>query len=106
MNHDGGRTCVCQADHRPAPLELERHHVWPLGMGGPDVDANVAWVCPTTHTNTHEILRLMVRDHRAWTWGEVVDLYEQTVSRYAYSLAVLGYMRWRAGSIDINGGQA
>lgn len=93
MSHDAGQVCACQADHRPAPMELERHHVWPLGMGGPDEDWNIAWVCPTTHTNIHEMLRAFLR-LGPLTWGEVVEATSVPVNRYAYHLAVTGYQRW------------
>lgn len=92
MSHDHGRACLCRATHAPHPLELERHHVWPLGMGGPDTADNVVWTCPTTHTNTHELLRLLMRVGPL-TWGEVGAMYDVPVSRYAYDLAVEGYRR-------------
>lgn len=86
--------CVCVKDHRPHVLNGEWHHVWPLGMGGPNKITNMVFICPTTHSNTHDILRLMVRDHRYWTWPEVVERFEEPVSRYAFRLALLGYRRW------------
>lgn len=92
MSHDAGQVCPCRTTHSPHPLELERHHVWPLGMGGPDTADNVVFVCPTTHTNTHELLRLLMRDGPL-TWGEIGDLYETPVSRYAFDLAHEGYRR-------------
>ncbi len=55
--------CAIHADHRPEPYDVEVHHVWPLGMGGPDVKANVVPVCPTGHTNVHALLRLAFRHH-------------------------------------------
>ena len=92
MSHDAGRHCDCQAEHRPAPLDLERHHVWPLAMGGPDTAANIEWLCPTAHTNVHEILRtFMAQGHL--TWGQVGALYDVPVSRHAYAIATLGYRR-------------
>ncbi len=97
MSHDLGQTCLCQADHRPTPLELEAHHIWPKGMGGPDMESNRVWVCPTTHTNTHEILRHFMRAGPL-TWGEVLAMYDVPVSRYAYALAAEGYRRWVTGS--------
>ena len=96
MAHDTDRSCACRAVHAPAPLELERHHVWPLGMGGPDADSNIVWVCPTTHTNIHEILRLIVKRQGNLTWGDVLALYDQPVSRYAFTVAHDGYRAWKA----------
>lgn len=103
MAHDQGARCYCTTDHHPEPLEYEWHHVRPLYLGGEDTptgvrDRNGAWVCPTTHANTHELLRLFLKDGpEFWTWGRLVDHYEPAVSRYAYHLALVGYWAWRAG---------
>jgi hypothetical protein len=98
VSHDNDRVCECRSVHSPYPLELERHHIWPLGMGGPDTSDNVAWVCPTTHTNIHELLRHIVRVGML-TWGEVGAMYDVPVSRYAFDLAHEGYRRFIAGSV-------
>lgn len=97
MGHDTGAVCLCMSRHRPAPLELERHHIWPRGMGGPDVPSNLAWVCPTTHTNTHELLRVMVRRRALVSLREFQDALAAPVSRYAFDLAVDGFRRWQGG---------
>lgn len=73
---------------------MEKHHIWPLGMGGPDVPDNWVWVCPTTHTNTHEILREVCRRGGLLTWREATDLWTQPVSRYAFDLAHEGFHRF------------
>jgi len=86
VSHDQGRACRCVVDHRPDPLELHEHHVFPLYLGGPK-DGETVWLCPTVHTNTHELLRVMLRDGEL-SWRAVLDLYEQPVSRYAYGLAI------------------
>lgn len=96
MSHDQGWTCHCRTEHRPAPLELERHHIWPLGLGGPDVAQNVAWICPTTHTNVHELLRWFIREERVVPFKTVTEAYDVEVNRYAYDLAVEGYKRYVA----------
>lgn len=99
MSHSHGAVCLCVAEHRPAPLDGEFHHVWPLGMGGPDVEENLTFLCPTAHTNVHAILRLHVKADRVLTWTEVGARFEEPVSRYAYSLACLGFRRWKARSL-------
>lgn len=98
MSHDLGRACACRTTHAPHPLELERHHIWPSGMGGPDTEDNVVFVCPTTHTNTHELLRLFMRDGPL-TWTDVGEIYDVPVSRYAFDLAHEGYRRFMARSV-------
>lgn len=96
MGHDTGRRCACVAVHRPQPLELERHHVLPLYLGGADIDENIAWVCPSTHTNVHEVLRRFMRDG-SLTWGPALALWPG-LNRYAHDLAVRGYAEWAAAS--------
>jgi len=90
MSHDTGQTCVCAADHRPAPLELHAHHVFPVYLGGAE-NGELVWLCPTAHVNCHELLRLMLRDG-GLTWTAATVLYDQPVSRHAYALAARAYL--------------
>ena len=89
MSHDTGMTCLCVSDHRPAPLELHKHHLFPVYLGGDD-NGELVWLCPTAHVNVHELLRLMLRDG-GLSWAQAGDLYAQPVSRYAYALASRAY---------------
>jgi hypothetical protein len=50
--------CKCVTKHVPKALELHKHHMWPLGEGGPDVRENLVILCPTTHSNVHRLWRL------------------------------------------------
>lgn len=86
MSHDHERRCSCVTDHRPAVVELDRHHILPLYLGGPDVDSNVVWICPNTHRAAHEALRLLLKG--------ATDLSE--FPRRARDLARDGYARWKA----------
>lgn len=92
--------CPCVTDHNPGYLEIEWHHVWPLGMGGPDVIENQVPICPTTHSNAHTILRMMVKAKRPLAWRDVLPVFTQPVSRYAYRLALLGYRRSVSGALE------
>lgn len=96
MSHDEGQVCRCVAEHRPPVLELHAHHVWPLGMGGPDTDANTVFVCPSGHSNIHELLRLMLRADRALTESELEDMQARPVSRYAGVLARRGFLEFKS----------
>jgi hypothetical protein len=49
--------CVVHLYHWPPTQEVQLHHVWPLGMGGPDVLGNKIPVCPTGHRNIHKAMR-------------------------------------------------
>lgn len=73
--------------------------MWPLGMGGPDTAANRLFVCPTTHTNAHEVLRLLVK-HGPLTYRQVQTLNDRPVPRFAYDLALTGWTRWHNRSMD------
>jgi len=53
----GDRICRCVARHSPVPMELHRHHVWPLGEGGPDTSLNLRWLCPSQHSSVHRLWR-------------------------------------------------
>lgn len=91
--HDAGKLCQCSADHRPAPLELAAHRLLPGEHGGTYTDNNVVWLCPTTHVNVHELLRLLLASDPPLTETRVRDLYPQPVSRYAYRIAAEGLRR-------------
>lgn len=90
MSHDEGQHCHCVADHRPAPLELAKHRIFPGEFGGTYTKANVVWLCPTTHVNVHEILDLLI-GMNGLTEHEVRVLIDRPVSRYAYQIARQGY---------------
>lgn len=48
-------SCAVHKHRSYVPLDV--HHVWPLGMGGPDVESNKIHVCPTGHREIHEFMR-------------------------------------------------
>ena len=95
MSHDSGAVCRCVVEHRPSVLEYERHHVLPLYLGG-TTDGETVWVCPSTHANCHELLRLMLGTGRTLTDTELQVVEDRPVSRYAAVLAREGFNRWRA----------
>lgn len=79
-------------------MEHEWHHVRPLYLGGEDTRVGVlgrngVWLCPTAHTNVHEILRVMLGQQRELTWYEATELWEVPVNRYCYLTALTGF-RW------------
>lgn len=49
--------CGIHGKHIPASHVNERHHVWPLGDGGPDIPANLIVACATGHNNIHKLIR-------------------------------------------------
>lgn len=96
MGHDTGRVCKCMVTHRPHPLELHAHHVLPMYLGGPDDPINLVWLCPTAHTNVHELLRHMLRADRAFTNHELGVMYDVPVSEYAARIARAGFNAYAA----------
>jgi hypothetical protein len=81
--------CVCVTEHRPPVRLAEAHHLWPLGMGGPEVNATLVGLCGVTHDWVHAILRAMVK---AGGWVP-----RQTGQpRYAHHIATLGFQAWDA----------
>lgn len=91
-NHSGDRRCSCVADHHPEPAHLEKHHIWPLGEGGPDVAANVVWICPTTHTNAHLLEGAWKRAKGQPTWDvrRRYNYFTRELARRAYQSAQAG----------------
>lgn len=64
--------CMLHVVHRPEPLVIIKHHIQPLGMGGPDVEANWLWACDTGHRNVHTLLGPMCQRDKP-TWGVLAD---------------------------------
>lgn len=80
--------CLCVGKHIPKPMELHKHHVWPVGEGGPDTKANLLILCPTTHANVHRLWRLYERydlEGRRPPWSEL-----KGYSEYARSIVERG----------------
>lgn len=49
--------CQVHKRHIPEPRQNQRHHVFPLGEGGPNIEDNIVVSCPTGHMNIHMLLR-------------------------------------------------
>lgn len=86
---DPDARCLCVADHNPNVVTFHRHHIWPLGMGGPDEPSNTVLVCPTTHYAVHHLLREWVAAGRQPAW-EI----RRRFGTYARELAEEGWDRW------------
>ena len=91
MSHDHGRTCLCVKTHRPKVVELDRHHVIPIYLGGLDTESNVVWICAQTHRATHELLRLYLKLNEAPSQDVVDDF-----PRMARALALRGWQEYIA----------
>ena len=49
-------------------VPVNAHHVWPVGMGGPDVPANRVTVCMNGHGQIHAYLDLLIRHGEGVPW--------------------------------------
>jgi hypothetical protein len=56
--------CEVHAYHWPPIQVVDWHHIWPLGMGGPDVVGNKVFVCPNGHRNIHEAILALKRGEK------------------------------------------
>lgn len=80
--------CTVHTNHIPASHLNHYHHVWPLGHNGPDIAENKVVVCPTGHSNIHELLKAFIAMRGKVPYSEL--------RRYSYKereLAKLGYDR-------------
>lgn len=68
------------------PAETEVHHIWPLGMGGPDEASNKVKICPTGHSTIHVFIRKLVKGETLPTGGY----------QHERELAHTGYEKWVA----------
>jgi len=93
-SHDEGQHCHCVQLHRPKVMELDKHHIWPLGFEGPDVPENWIWLCPTAHRNVHEYLRLLLKYE-----GKVAKDLANDYPWFARDVAWKGYRRIKAKAL-------
>lgn len=77
-----GVTCALHDAHRPTPLRLVGHHVWPKGMGGPTTPENIVWICDAGHVNVHELLAALVDG--SGELGRVGTFSERELARRGY----------------------
>ncbi len=82
------KPCLVHPKHKPEPHLTHIHHIWPLGDGGPDVEANTVVICPTGHYNVHALLDLY-RLHR----GKPPHV---EVRRFGYGERDLAETAWRS----------
>lgn len=78
----GGKKCPCVGKHVPLPTVLHRHHIVPLGMGGPDIPENEIDICPNAHYNIHDLL-YEYRRYKGTPPGSVRKHYSDWVQKYA-----------------------
>lgn len=89
MSHAG--SCQVHARHLPHVADVEVHHVWPRGQGGPDVPKNRVPICGTGHSNVHTLLRLAEKaggvDAVVWELRRPFTPGERRLARIGYGAA-------------------
>lgn len=93
VNPSGEYRCRCVQRHVPAPRELHRHHVWPTGEGGPNIAANLLYLCPTSHASAHRLWR-----EYAQLGGEPVWEIRKIYSPYVRKIVAQGWNQARAAA--------
>lgn len=84
--------CTVHKHREGVPIEV--HHVWPKGMGGPNVPGNRVPLCSNGHGQVHEYLAVLVKGEGKAPW--LVKL------KYGYKVrrvAALGYDRFKRGAL-------
>jgi hypothetical protein len=99
-----GNSCTVHRYHWPRPTRTVLHHIWPLGMGGPDASSNKVKTCDTGHYTIHGLLDWLVDNVPASAMTAVSGLAGQYVAgllkarkvgtRREQELAALGFQRW------------
>jgi hypothetical protein len=64
--HRTGMTCAVHKHTEWVPLN--DHHVFPQGMGGPNVKANKITVCTNGHYMIHEFIRYLIKHNGDVPW--------------------------------------
>jgi hypothetical protein len=88
--------CLVHTNHTPQSHINEVHHIWPLGMKGPDIPANRIVICATGHNNVHDLLSSLVRNN-GFLAGDTLRRYGKADRR----LAMMGYLRWKNGDVNV-----
>lgn len=86
--------CQLHKKHVPETHVNHRHHVWPLGEGGPDIEDNIVATCATGHYSTHALLQEF-KIHQ----GNVPYAILRRFSLGERKYAELGYNRLTRGSM-------
>lgn len=90
--------CECVSRHSPVCRSTHLHHIWPLGMGGPDEPDNIEVLCPNQHAMTHMLIRLWGYRYN----GEPPWWLRRHFSYLARQLSELGWTRWHEAGRPVN----
>lgn len=86
--------CALHLYHRPKPLRVVWHHVWPQYLGGPNIKANLRAVCDTGHYNVHDLLDWLVEHGNPATGDCGLRGSGLGGTRTERNTAIAGYLHW------------
>ncbi len=86
--------CLVHGRHMPTSHINERHHIWPLGHGGPDVADNIVVICATGHNNIHLLLTQLLAFNGSMPYSALKQF-----SLEERRLAKLGFDRIKRGAL-------
>lgn len=86
----------CAVHKHRTYVPMERHHRWPIGMGGPDVAANIVTLCCNGHYEVHEYLRQLILH------GGVVP--PELSRHFGVKVRALARAGWEAAGSPTHGG--
>jgi hypothetical protein len=79
-----GTDCAVHKHREQVPLES--HHIWPIGMGGPDTPFNRVRVCANAHYSIHEYMRQLILTGGTIPWAQA-----RRYGRKVRALAIRGW---------------
>lgn len=77
-----GLECGVHRHDEWVPLHV--HHIWPVGMGGPDIARNRVRVCANGHYAIHAFIDHLIKTEGAVPW-EIARHFGPAVRGYAHS---------------------
>ena len=76
-----GWRCPIVTWHRPRPHRRQRHHIWPIYLGGPE-NGPLVGICGACHDDTHWLIEL-AKDNSWWLTGPMAATYARRVVELA-----------------------
>jgi hypothetical protein len=89
-----GTMCAVHVHRTWVPMEV--HHVWPKGLGGPDIAANKVKLCANAHYSVHSFIDLLIKNN-----GRVPS---ETARHYSAKVKSFAMQGWTEAGRPMHGG--
>lgn len=83
----------CSVHRHRSWVPVESHHIWPVGMGGPNTPENRVPLCANAHYTVHEVIRRLINGH-----GVVADS-----RRFSARVKALALRGWTEAGKPVHG---